>query len=488
MEVARASRANLWIAGGVALAVLGLLEATASVKVSFYLDAFERARLFYLMPVAAIAGLLLVIAYPRVPIHVIAFLLPFNFVGGIWGDHVIVLLAKVSMNLLVAVSVIASFVAPAEQRAWVTRTSIGLAVVAWLAAIVMACAVGALGDVNREFWIRESGWMFFFAAALPFGTMLRNRGDIDRLLGTICAGVAALQAYAFWTLVTGTRYTRTDVYEGVQSFFRAPYSSGSLFVMYLAAAALLYRASNRTLTRRAAVLLFAAVALLAGGLLASMVRSLWIAGAVGLMLVVYFAPRDRRTMRALAAVSGGAVLAVAVVAAIDRLSPESSGNWTGSAITFLQDLGSKESTSRVTREIEWAHAIDVWKTSPLVGVGFGYAYSQRGLDQVPEEVRPEPFYMHNSYLNILAKSGLAGLLAFLALIWAIARTAHGIVRRPDADTRDRVVATALLAGLIAVALLTTIMPVLTGGDAAAYLGLLAGLTVALQRSPHPVAA
>jgi len=488
MEVARSSRANLWIAAGVALAVLGLLEATASVKVSFYLDAFERARLFYLMPVAAIVGLVLVVAYPDVPVHVIAFLLPFNFVGGIWGDHVIVLLAKVSMNVLVAASVVASLVAPAEQRAWLTRTSIGLALLAWLAAIVMAFVLGALGDVNREFWIRESGWMFFFAAALPFGTMLRDRADIDRLLVTTCAGVAALQAYAFWTLVTGTRYTRTDVYEGVQSFFRAPYSCGSLFVMYLAAAALLYRASNNTLTRRAAILLFAAVALLAGGLLASMVRSLWIAGAVGMLLVGYFAPRDRRTMRAIAAVSAGAVLAVAVVAAVDRLSPESSGNWTGSAITFLQDLGSKDSTSRVTREIEWAHAIDVWKTSPIVGLGFGYAYPQRGLEQIPEEVRPEPFYMHNSYLNILAKSGLAGLLAFLALIWAIGRTAHGILRRPDADTHDRVIATALLAGLIAVALLTTTMPVLTGGDSAAYLGLLAGLTAALQRSARPIAA
>jgi len=486
MEVARATRGNLWIAGAVAVAVLALLEASTSAKASLYLDAFERAGLLYAAPLAAVAAMYFVLSYPKVPLYVIAFLVPFNLVGGDWGDNLVVLLAKVSMNVLVAAALLPTVVAPASQRAWLTRTRIGIASLGWLAAIAMGILIGLTGNPNRNFWVRESGWMFFFAAALPFGTLLRDRRDIDRLLLAICAGVALLQAYAFWTLMTGTRYTRIDI-QGMQAFFRAPYSCVGLFGMYLAAAALLYRASARTLTLRSGVLLFTAVALLAGGLLASMVRSLWICGALGMLLVVVFSPHDRRTRKAVAAVSGGAILAVTVVAAIDRLSPQSSGDWTGTAIAFLQDLGSKDSTSRLTREVEWGHALDVWKQSPLVGLGFGYAFPQRGLEQIPDEVRPEAFFMHNSYLNILAKTGIVGLLAFLAFIWSVARGAYGVLRRPDVDLDDRALATAIVAAVASVALLTSTVPVLTAGDPAAYLGMLAGLTVALQRSAGPCA-
>jgi O-antigen ligase len=486
MEVARPTRAHLLPLGVVAMAVLIALAVSSSTKISFYLDNFERARLLYLLPFAAVAGLFLVIASPKLPIHLLAFLLPFNYVGGIWGDSVVVLLAKVLMNVLVVAALLPTLIAPTEQRAWLTRTAIGLATLAWLAAVIVGIVLGLLGGVNREFWIRESGWMLFSLAAVPVGTLLRDRADIDRLLRWTCAGVGVLQVYAFWTLMTGNRYTRSDISQSA-AFFRAPYSCVSLFIMYLAAAALLFRASERTLSRRMELVLFLAVALLGGGLLASMVRSMWISGAVGMLVVAYFAPWDRRTLKAAGVVAVGAILAVVVVAAIDRLSPQSTGNWTSSAFVFLEDLGSKDSTSRVTREIEWAHALEVWERSPVVGVGFGYAYPQRGLEQIPEEIRPEAFYMHNSYLNIMAKTGLAGLTAFLAWIWSIGRGAHAALRRPDADTHDRVLATAVFAALVAVALLTTTMPVLTGGDSIGYLGVLAGLTVALQRSSSAAA-
>jgi O-antigen ligase len=145
------------------------------------------------------------------------------------------------------------------------------------------------------------------------------------------------------------------------------------------------------------------------------------------------------------------------------------------------DLGSKDSTSRVTREIEWAHAIDIWKDSPLVGQGFGYSFPQTNFGKVPAEVIPEAFYMHNSYLNILAKAGAFGLAALLYLLWRTCVGGWTVLHDPAADAHDRIVATALLAGLASVAMLTTTMPVLTAGDSAAYLGMLVGLTAALRR-------
>src|SRR5687767_6561335 len=137
MELARPTRGGLWILGAVALAVLGVLAASTSTKASLYLDAFERAGLLYAAPLAAVAAIYFVLAHPRVLLYLVAFLLPFNFVGGSWGDSLVVLLAKVSMNVFVAAALLPTVVAPARQRAWLTSTPIGIATLGWLAAIAM---------------------------------------------------------------------------------------------------------------------------------------------------------------------------------------------------------------------------------------------------------------------------------------------------------------------------------------------------------------
>jgi O-antigen ligase len=474
-------RNGAWIFALVAAAVVVILGVATSGKLSFYLDALDRSHLLYAIPFVAVAGLFVILVYPRLSLHVMAFLLPFNFVGGYWGGDIVVLMAKMAVNLVAAAALVSTFLAPPADRAWLTRTRLGRAVLLWLLAVAIGVVLGLLGASNREYWVRESGWMLFYSAALPFGTLVKTRRDVDRILWTTCAGVAILQLYGFWTLATGTRYARGDAWDAGVSFFRAPYSCVSLFVMCLAAAALLVGSSAKTLTRGAWLLVFLAIAALGGGLLASMVRSMWISGAIGMLVVVLLAPWDRRSAKAAVALATGVVLAVGVVAAIDRLSPSSTGDWTGSAIAFFMDLGSKDSTSRVTREIEWAHAIDIWADSPLVGQGFGYSFPQTNFGKVPAEVIPEAFYMHNSYLNILAKTGAFGLAALLYLLWRTLVGGWTVLHDPTADAHDRIVATALLGGLASVAMLTTTMPVLTAGDPAAYLGMLVGLTAALRR-------
>lgn len=473
-------RSTLAVVLPVALGVAVVLGVATSSKISFYLDALEHSSVLYAIPAVSVTGLFVVVAYPRLSLYLLAFLLPFNFVGGYWGSDIVVLLAKIAMNALLAAAVVATFVAPPARREWITRSRLGHAVLLWACAIAMGMVVGALNASNREFWVRETGWMLFFFAVFPFGTLIRDRRDLRRLLAAVVAGVAVLQMYAFWTLVTGTRYARIDAWDAGESFFRAPYSCVSFFVLYLAVAALLWESSARALTRRSGLALLATVAVLGGGLLASMVRSYWVTGVLGLVVVVVLTPWDRRTARAAAAVAIGAALGLAVVIAVDRLSPSTSGNWTAAAATFLMDLGSKESTSRVTREIEWGHAIGVWKLSPLVGVGFGYSFPQEGILWVPG-LTLDAFYSHNSYLNMLAKVGLFGLAALLFVIWQALRTAYGLLRAGDADLQERIIATALIGALASTAALTSVTPVLTAGDSAAYFGMLIGIVVALQR-------
>jgi hypothetical protein len=301
--------------------------------------------------------------------------------------------------------------------------------------------------------------MLFYTAAVPFGTLVRTRRDVDRLLWTTCAGVAVLQLYGFWALATGTRYARGDAWEAGVTFFRAPYSCVSLFVMGLAAAALLVRASTRTLTRSSAVVLFLAIAALGGGLLASMVRSLWISGAVGMAVVVMLVPWNPRTIKAGLALAGGIALAVAVVAAIDRLSPSSTGNWTASAIAFFMDLGSKDSTSRVTREIEWAHAIDVLGGQPARRPGFRLFVSA-------DELREGAGGSHSRSLlhaqQLPQYPGEGGRVRAGGLpLPVVAHVRRGMEDHPRirSPTRtSRIVATALLSGLASAAMLTTTMP------------------------------
>ena len=111
-------------------------------------------------------------------------------------------------------------------------------------------------------------------------------------------------------MATGQRYERPDAWEGGSTFFRAPYSCQSLFVLYLAGAALLHYAYTRELSRWKGTLLAAVVAVLGGGLLASMTRSLWLSAVVGLIVLLAQARWDRRVVRAFLLLAGGVVVSV----------------------------------------------------------------------------------------------------------------------------------------------------------------------------------
>jgi len=473
----RSVPASRWILLTGPLGALLLLQLTRISKIAVYLDAVDRSGLIYAVPFAAAAAMLVIIRYPRLSLHLLAVMLPFNFVGGYYDNSTLLILAKIGVAMLSLAALLSTSIAPAANRAWMTRTALGQSALLWLAFVGMAVAIGFFG-ANRQYWVRESWWMTFFTAILPFGTLMRGRRHLERLLWSICAGVAALQVYAFWLVATGNRYQRPDAWEGGSTFFRAPYSCQNLFVLYLAGAALLHYAYTRELSRWKGTLLAAVVAVLGGGLLASMTRSLWLSAAAGLIVLLTQVRWDRRVVRACFLLAGGVVVSVVVVALVDRLSAESSGDWLGSAGSFLADLTSKDSASRVTRLMEWSNALDVWRQSPIVGMGFGYPYPEIDLGKLADSLIPDLFYMHNSYLNILAKAGIAGLGALLLVTWKAVAAARDLGRREGADAFDQILGNALVAGLIQISVLSLTMPVLTAGDGAAYFGMLVGMTAA----------
>jgi O-antigen ligase len=73
---------------------------------------------------------------------------------------------------------------------------------------------------------------------------------------------------------------------------------------------------------------------------------------------------------------------------------------------------SKIDISNLGRLIEYASAIEAFLQNPLFGVGLGYffVYFAPGIGPIAS------IYCHNSYLYILSKMGLIGLILFLSLI------------------------------------------------------------------------
>jgi O-antigen ligase len=478
-------RFEVWITLSVACGVLAVLAAISSHRVGAYVDTLDRYGVLYTLPIAVIGGLYLLLRYPRLPIFALAAVLPFNFIGGYWGDTLAPQLAKILEHVLAALAVLSTFLAPPAERAWITRTRLGRAVMLWLAIIAIGFVVGGVSVDNTGDWLRESDWMFLYACILPFGTLLARRRQLERvLLWCVTPGVIVMQTYAFWMLATGRRYSRADDWTAGDTFYRAQFAPVNMLVLYAAAAALFYYAASNRLTRRSGLLLLAIVTSIGGGLLASMGRSLWIAGAVGAIVLLMLVPWTKRSGRAALALAGGALLALALVAVFDNLSSQSSGNWLGNAYSFFLDIGEKDSVSRLTRELEWSHAFDVWKRSPVIGMGYGYPFPYILIGKVAESVLPDAFYMHNSYMNVLAKSGTVGLLALLYLIWEALRAAYQLLRRSDADIHQRILGAALTASMVQMVFVSFLTPVITTMDTIAYFAMLIGLAIAAERAAN----
>ena len=113
----------------------------------------------------------------------------------------------------------------------------------------------------------------------------------------------------------------------------------------------------------------------------------------------------------------------------------------------------------------------------VLGLGLGAAYRRPAAsDALPEQVR----YIHNGYLFVASKMGLPALSL---LLWCL-----GVVfvwswrgARTEPDPEFRGVHAAVCAGVLSVLLASVTEPHLMRDSSLAYLGVLAGLTVALLR-------
>lgn len=157
--------------------------------------------------------------------------------------------------------------------------------------------------------------------------------------------------------------------------------------------------------------------------------------SVGLaMALVYsgFALSLTGRVMALAAITALALGGVAIV----HLLPNSSLATTldGLYLAIEGGAGLRDDADFEFRYLRWRVVVDEWLSSPVFGVGFGKPLVPDNLIS-PEEVGLNAGLPHNTYLTILARMGLFGLVLILAP-W-VATILGCLRRRPGMSRPDR---------------------------------------------------
>lgn len=307
--------------------------------------------------------------------------------------------------------------------------------------------------------------LFFFVVV----QLVRDRSDVRRVLIVVGLSAAASAARGlFEFLVLGT--------------YRAagPISDPNGYAYVLAAVLPLVGYLVAT-ERRLKWLWMMCFALIAAAVVGSLSRG----ALVGLMTVVLWALLTGR-VSAQKALLGGAVLVTLAAAVFVLVSPI-----VGDRVEAKQSYGDKNVSSR---QAFWRGALAMAADRPLAGIGparFG-TEAQQYVKGNPVALRNP--VVHNSYLEILAESGifaLASFLAFLAATWRLlargrqrALTAHDADASRLASALQSTLLVAIVSGMFISAQLTTPFWLLGGLAAIFAFGAEQPVRHAVREGPH----
>lgn len=180
-----------------------------------------------------------------------------------------------------------------------------------------------------------------------------------------------------------------------------------------------WRRKNRIDTPYAALMIFyaTAAALISVGVIISWSRGAWLGFGVSMMLMLISLPRQRRISVAMLALIGfGAV----IVLTTDLLPMSITSRITSATeeLFNVQDVRGVDITAQnyavVERLAHWQAALNMASAHPWLGVGFGnyeIAYDQYRILNWREPLG----HAHNYYLNVLAETGIIGLLCYMVL-------------------------------------------------------------------------
>ncbi len=251
-------------------------------------------------------------------------------------------------------------------------------------------------------------WYVNAAVVVALVTLLRTPRDVKLVAAAIVAAVVASVALGLSGLDLATGASAAEavtVSEGrLQGASGDPNFMAAFIVAAVVLAAVLYGAGRSPLR----VVLPAAIAMLAVGLAATESRGGLLATIVAL-LAAATVMRGRRL-----AVLGVATAALAVA-----------GAWVSANPAILERIASTPEDRGNGREDLWLVARRMSADHPITGVGLDnfivrspeYVRQPGALNYV-ELVVERPHVVHNTYLQMLAETGVVGLALFLALVAA----------------------------------------------------------------------
>lgn len=314
--------------------------------------------------------------------------------------------------------------------------------------------LSAMGAVSLDEALREViKWVELLALFLVAPSMLNVRQGrwlaAALVLGAV--GQALFGLYQFVFQIGPEHFAILDRFMRASGSFGQPNPFAGYLGLTLPVAvslalwawtALLHNNTRRPDAVLWALFYTAATVLIAAGLIASWSRGAWLGGAVGVAIVLVLRSRTA------AVVTGLAVLTVLVALLLGAFSPETVPAPIADRVQDipayfgLTDALSQPVTDAnfavLERLAHWVAAERMWASAPWLGVGPG------NFNTVYPLVRLARWdialgHAHNIYLNVLAETGLIGLMAYtgllvtaLAFVW---RRFRGVSGRQDAAAR-----------------------------------------------------
>jgi O-antigen ligase len=347
-------------------------------------------------------------------------------------------------------------------RAWRKGTwAVRIPWITWpFLAFAAASLFSLLGAANGRFVVQSLVLLvcFFFLLVL-ISNVAREKRDVSLLLGSFLASVSLVSLYGLlqYAGVLAGPGEGTGLGQVISTLGNKEYVAGLLAYILLPAVILIFRLRS-TLLRLAALVLiafnFGALMLFdqAGANVALLAA--FAAAVVGWLIFRPIEPlrRARAWILALILIVGLAYLVEAPSGPLNSMVGLSADGTSWIGTLWRQNSGA-------TRAWDWWIGLEMWKSSPWVGVGLGnyklefLPYKAQFL-QTPRGANYD-FYIaraaqaHNEYVQVLAEVGVFGLAAVAAFLIFLMTSLLSRLRR-NADEGDRLDLILYSAGLVAV--------------------------------------
>lgn len=312
---------------------------------------------------------------------------------------------------------------------------------------LLVAGLSAFSAVSFAGWLREwVKWLQILAMIVLVGSSLHGRAWRWPLLGVLLAGAAnaVVGLYQFMGgsgalhLLVNGRFFRAFGTFGQPNPFGGLMAMLAPLALCLTLASLLRWHQRRTGGAIAAVGGYAVLsALLFAGLLASWSRGAWLAFAAAAMMVLVALPR--RLVHGL--LLGGAALLLAAAMWTTGFLPASLSERLGSATSdyfAFEDMRGVPINSAnypvVERLAHWQAALNMATAHPWSGVGLGnyeHEYERYRLLNWPAALG----HAHNYWLNLLAETGIVGLIAYAGVWGSVLLLSWRALRHPDTEAR-----------------------------------------------------